>query len=110
MTKTTFRFKSVSYGTTIRHTGCLSSRRSSRAREILLRLVRSGSAGLNVTAIADPIHMSMTAVSKHLQVLRLAGLIKPRTRGTSTEYRADLRRLAQVRRWFKALDAEQQAA
>lgn len=52
-------------------------------REIVRRLVREPA---TVAQIAEPFSMSRPAVSKHLKVLRLAGVVESRTEGRRNWY------------------------
>ena len=63
-------------------------------REILRRLLdREAAAG----EIASAFAVSRPAVSRHLRVLREAGLVTVRTKGTSRYYRTDEAALSAVR-------------
>ena len=67
-------------------------------RAILARLV-SGEA--SVTALSEPFKMSMPAISKHLKVLELAGLI---ARGREAQWRPcrlEADRLKEVAEWVE---------
>lgn len=82
-------------------------------RQEILRLVwgRERAAG----AIAAHFEISRPAVSKHLRVLREAGLVVERRAGTQRLYRARPERLADARRllesyWDEGLAAIKQAA
>jgi DNA-binding transcriptional ArsR family regulator len=65
-------------------------------RAILDRLAR-GSA--RVTDIAEPFEMSLAGVSKHLQMLERAGLVRRERRGREHTLTLDARPLRQVARW-----------
>ena len=65
-------------------------------RAILDRLSRGEA---RVTDIAKPFDMSLAAVSKHLQALERAGLIRRERRGREHLLRLDARPLRQVVRW-----------
>jgi DNA-binding transcriptional ArsR family regulator len=65
-------------------------------RAILDRLAR-GSA--RVTDVAAPFDMSLAAVSKHVQVLERAGLVRRARRGREHTLTLDARPLRQVNRW-----------
>src|SRR5262249_34530047 len=67
-------------------------------RAILTRLM---SGEVSVTELARPFDMSLPAVSKHLKVLELAGLV---TRGRDAQWRPcrlDARRLKEVADWIE---------
>ncbi len=65
-------------------------------RAILERLAR-GSA--RVTDVAEPFDMSLAAVSKHVQVLERAGLVRRTRSGREHTLTFDARPLRQVVRW-----------
>lgn len=65
-------------------------------RAILDRLAR-GSA--RVTDVAEPFDMSLAAVSKHVQMLECAGLVRRVRRGREHTLTLDARPLRQVARW-----------
>ncbi len=65
-------------------------------RAILDRLSR-GSA--RVTDIAEPFTMSLAGVSKHVQILERAGLVRRERRGREHTLTLDPRPLRQVSRW-----------
>jgi DNA-binding transcriptional ArsR family regulator len=65
-------------------------------RAILDRLAR-GSA--RVTDVAEPFDMSLAAVSKHVQVLERAGLVRRSRNGREHTLTFDARPLRQVVRW-----------
>jgi DNA-binding transcriptional ArsR family regulator len=69
-------------------------------RHILDRLRRQGPQRAGDLAAAFR-HISRPAVSKHLGVLRRAGLIRPERRGREMWYRLDPVPLAQVQRWMQ---------
>ena len=56
-------------------------------RAIFERLCRDGE--LTVRALTDQAGVSQPAVSKHLGVLKLAGLVRDRRDGRNTHYRAN---------------------
>jgi len=84
-----------------------------RRREILRLLVsKELPAGAVAARFAD---VSRPAISQHLRVLREAGLIRERRRGTRRLYRARRERIAQLRRyldsfWGDALERLKAAA
>ena len=65
-------------------------------RAILDRLAQ-GSA--RVTDVAAPFDMSLAAVSKHVQMLERAGLVRRARRGREHTLTLDARPLRQVARW-----------
>ena len=72
-------------------------------REILL-MVRE--AEHPAGQISERFDVTRPAVSRHLKVLRGAGLITMRTEGTTRYYRADQAAMADIGRWFEAFWAE----
>lgn len=66
-------------------------------RALLLRLAREGEK--NVTELLGPFAISQPAVSKHLRILREAGLVRARREGRLSVYEIRARRLRQVRDW-----------
>src|SRR5690242_6853211 len=67
-------------------------------RAIYERLARDGE--LTVRALTDHAGMSQPAVSKHLGVLKLAGLVRDRRTGRETHYSADPQGLAPLVDWM----------
>ncbi len=65
-------------------------------RAILDRLSRGAA---RVTDIAEPFDMSLAAVSKHVQALERAGLVRRERRGREHVLSLDARPLRQVVRW-----------
>ena len=65
-------------------------------RAILSRLARGDA---RVTDIAEPFAMSLAAVSKHVQTLERAGLVRRERRGREHTLSLDARPLRQVVRW-----------
>ena len=65
-------------------------------RAILSRLSRGDA---RVTDIAEPFDMSLAAVSKHVQTLERAGLVRRRRNGREHTLSLDARPLRQVVRW-----------
>ena len=65
-------------------------------RAILNRLARGDA---RVTDIAEPFAMSLAAVSKHVQTLERAGLVRRERRGREHTLSLDARPLRQVVRW-----------
>lgn len=81
-------------------------------RDILERLARGPS---TVGALAEVLPVSRPAVSQHLRVLELAGLVRPRAQGTRRIYSVDPGGLEDLRRylerfWGDVLAAFQRAA
>ena len=66
-------------------------------RALLLRLATEGER--NVSELLEPLSISQPAVSKHLRILREAGLVTSRKRGRLRLYAIDARRLRQVHEW-----------
>jgi DNA-binding transcriptional ArsR family regulator len=67
-------------------------------RAIFERLVRDGEQ--TVRALTDRAGVSQPAVSKHLGVLKLAGLVRDRPEGRSVHYSAEPRGLAPLIDWM----------
>jgi DNA-binding transcriptional ArsR family regulator len=67
-------------------------------RAIFERLCRDGE--LTVRALTDQAGVSQPAVSKHLGVLKLAGLVRDRRDGRKTHYRAEPKGLAPLIDWM----------
>lgn len=65
-------------------------------RAILDRLARGAA---RVTDVAEPFDMSLAAVSKHVQALERAGLVRRARRGREHTLTLDARPLRQVARW-----------
>ncbi|MGH6957795.1 MAG: ArsR/SmtB family transcription factor [Caulobacteraceae bacterium] len=53
-----------------------------------------------VRALTERAGVSQPAVSKHLGVLKLAGLVRERRAGRNTHYRAELKALAPLADWM----------
>jgi DNA-binding transcriptional ArsR family regulator len=68
-------------------------------RAILESLISEGE--LTVRALTDRTHVSQPMVSKHLGVLKGAGLVRERPEGRSVFYRAEPRGLAPMIDWMK---------
>ena len=68
-------------------------------RALLERLLREGE--LNVRALTDEAGVSQPAVSKHLGVLRQAGLVLERPEGRVVHYRAEPQGLAPLMDWMR---------
>ena len=67
-------------------------------RAIFERLIREGE--LTVRVLTGHSGVSQPAVSKHLGVLKQAGLVRDRRDGRQTHYRADPRGLAPLVDWM----------
>lgn len=70
----------------------------STRRGLFERLVREGE--LSVHALTELAGVSQPAVSKHLRVLRLAGLVIDRRDGRQTHYRAQASALVPLNEWL----------
>lgn len=70
-------------------------------RAIFVRLCRDGEQ--TVTSITAQAGVSQPAVSKHLAVLRRAGLVEGRVDGRQTHYRADAAKLAPLADWTEEM-------
>ncbi len=68
-------------------------------RALLERLLREGE--LNVRALTEQAGVSQPAVSKHLGVLRQAGLVLERPEGRVVHYRAQPQGLAPLMDWMR---------
>lgn len=64
---------------------------------MLLRLAREGEK--NVTELLEPFSISQPAVSKHLRILREAGLVRSRKEGRRRLYEVEAGGLRQVHDW-----------
>jgi DNA-binding transcriptional ArsR family regulator len=69
-------------------------------RRRVLELVRDEE--LPAGRLAAEFAVSRPAVSRHLRVLREAGLVRERREGRLRLYRADLTQLSELRRWLDA--------
>jgi DNA-binding transcriptional ArsR family regulator len=67
-------------------------------RAIFERLSREGEQ--TVRALTDRAGVSQPAVSKHLGVLKLAGLVRHRRQGRETHYSAEPKALAPLVQWM----------
>ncbi len=67
-------------------------------RAIFERLARDGEQ--TVHALTGHAGVSQPAVSKHLAILKLAGLVRDRRAGRETHYRAEPRGLAPLINWM----------
>ena len=72
-------------------------------RAIFERLVRDGEQTVRV--LTDHAGVSQPAVSKHLGVLKLAGLVRDRREGRQTHYRAEPQGLAPLIDWMSLCGA-----
>ena len=72
-------------------------------RAIFERLTRDGE--LTVRRLTDQSGVSQPAISKHLGVLKLAGLVRDRHEGRQTHYSADPQGLAPLNDWMRAYGA-----
>ena len=72
-------------------------------RAIFERLAREGEQ--NVRAITDHAGISQPAVSKHLGVLKLAGLVRERRAGRETHYSAEPQALGPLIDWMGLMGA-----
>jgi DNA-binding transcriptional ArsR family regulator len=72
-------------------------------RGIFERLARQGEQ--NVRAITDQAGVSQPAVSKHLGVLKLAGLVRERRAGRESHYSAEPQALAPLLDWMGLMGA-----
>jgi DNA-binding transcriptional ArsR family regulator len=72
-------------------------------RAIFERLTRDGEQ--TVRALTDRAGVSQPAVSKHLGVLKLAGLVRDRREGRQTHYSADPQGLAPLIDWMSLYGA-----
>ena len=70
-------------------------------RALLTQLCQQGPS--RVTDLANYYDMSLNAISKHIKVLEKAGLVSRKTIGRTHWIEADLKQLAVVENWFKAL-------
>lgn len=66
-------------------------------RALLLRLAHEGER--NVSELLEPFSISQPAVSKHLRILREAGLVRSRRVGREKLYEVEARRLRDVFDW-----------
>ena len=72
-------------------------------RAIFERLVRDGEQ--TVRALTDRAGVSQPAVSKHLGVLKLAGLVRDRPEGRVVHYRAEPKKLRPLIDWMSLYGA-----
>lgn len=76
-------------------------------RAIFERLCREGEQ--TVGALTAQAGVSQPAVSKHLGVLRRAGLVRDRHAGRQTHYSAEVAALAPLAEWTKSMESYWQA-
>lgn len=69
-------------------------------RALLERLLREGRE-LNVRALTERAGVSQPMVSKHLNVLKAAGLVQERPEGRVVHYRAEPKGLAPLMNWMR---------
>ncbi len=72
-------------------------------RALLTQLCQQGPS--RVTDLAAYYSMSLNAVSKHIKVLELAGLVTRTTIGRTHLIEADLQQISLVEDWFKSLQS-----
>lgn len=70
-------------------------------RALFERLCRDGD--LTVSALTEGAGISQPAVSKHLGILKQAGLVSGRHEGRQTHYRAQLAALAPLTDWTREM-------
>jgi len=68
-------------------------------RALLERLLRDGEC--TVVELTGAARVSQPAVSKHLKLLRVAGLVRHRPEGRTVRYRAEPRALLGVAEWLR---------
>ncbi len=73
----------------------------STRRSLLTRLCQQGAT--RVTDLANQYDMSLNAISKHIKVLEVAGLVKRTTLGRTHLIEADLERVELMSNWFASL-------
>lgn len=66
-------------------------------RDIVRRLTRGAT---SVSALAEPLDMSLPAVVQHLKVLEASGLVRTEKRGRVRTCRVDPRTLAAAEQWL----------
>lgn len=84
-------------------TGCLKALADPTRLAIVTRL-RSGE--LSVHEVADEFPMSRPAISKHLRILREAGLVAERASGRERIYAMEMEPLHSIRSWLAKLGIE----
>lgn len=75
-------------------------------RRAIVRMLRDGTATAGTIAAAFPV--SRPAISRHLRVLRGAGLVRDVVRGREREYRAELDALAPLETFLRELRAPEE--
>src|SRR5687768_4357219 len=68
-------------------------------RALLVRLAAERER--NVTELLEPFRISQPALSKHLRILREAGLVRSRKEGRMRLYQIEATRLRQVHEWAR---------
>src|SRR5262245_32317757 len=71
-------------------------------RALLLRLAREGNR--NVSELLEPFSISQPAISKHLRILREAGLVTCRKEGRLRLYAIDANRLREAYDWVSLFE------
>jgi DNA-binding transcriptional ArsR family regulator len=82
----------------VEHDGLFAALADPTRRRIFERLSRDGEQ--TVRGLTDHAGVSQPAVSKHLSVLKLAGLVRDRRKGRETHYSADPKGLAPLIDWM----------
>lgn len=72
---------------------------SDPTRRSIVELLRSGDVAAG--DLAAQLEMSRPAISKHLAILREAGLVVPQRRGRHQIYRLDAEPLGELREWLE---------
>jgi DNA-binding transcriptional ArsR family regulator len=57
-------------------------------------------ASMNASALREGLHISQSAMSQHLAVLRNAGLVRETRQGRCVNYQVDPEGLAQIAQWL----------
>jgi DNA-binding transcriptional ArsR family regulator len=70
------------------------------SRQAILDLLRDGE--LPVGALVDQLHISQPGVSKHLRLLREAGVVESRVEGQRRLYRIRPEPLAELHAWLES--------
>lgn len=71
---------------------------------LVARLSRSGP--LSIARLSDGLPISRQAVTKHLQVMKDAGLVRRTERGRESLWQLEQKRLAEVRRHLQTIAAQ----
>jgi DNA-binding transcriptional ArsR family regulator len=69
-------------------------------RRVLLERLRAGGPS-SITVLSDGLPMSRQAVTKHLDALRVAGLVRVRRRGRERLHELDAQPLREVDDWLR---------